>query len=265
MKEKFVTLRINGIDTDYLISNKARIMTKNGEKQKATQISHTGYEKVAIQINKKPKLISVHRAMYESFVGDIPPGMVINHKDGNKLNNQLSNLEVCTVEENAQHAWRTGLCHKQDRHGEKNTNCFHTAEQAVIVYSLLKNTNHDHMTIAKMVNVDIGFVDGISKGRWADITGYKRDEVCRNHKFTKEEEIVIWTLYSAGVPINRIVYLLDLTRNNIDNKIGYIRRHKKKRKKMDELILKEKSRKIVNNFLIRWSVTGYGFKDDDND
>lgn len=44
-----------------------------------------------------------HRVIWEAFVGPIPAGYVINHKDFNKQNNRLSNLEVVTYSENTQH------------------------------------------------------------------------------------------------------------------------------------------------------------------
>jgi len=37
----------------------------------------------------------------------------INHKDGNKVNNNLQNLEWCSTKENTQHAWRIGLIRKE--------------------------------------------------------------------------------------------------------------------------------------------------------
>ena len=64
----------------------------------------------------RPKPKAIHRLMGLTWMGD-PPGPIgrtggkycINHKDGNKLNNCLSNLEWVTVEDNAKHAWRNGL------------------------------------------------------------------------------------------------------------------------------------------------------------
>jgi hypothetical protein len=41
------------------------------------------------------KIIKLHRFL----MGD-PPGLVVDHRDGNRLNNRKSNLRVCTVQEN---------------------------------------------------------------------------------------------------------------------------------------------------------------------
>jgi len=48
----------------------------------------------------------VHRLVYETFVGAIPNGYEINHKDGNKVNNELSNLELCTHKDNIIHSYK---------------------------------------------------------------------------------------------------------------------------------------------------------------
>jgi hypothetical protein len=46
----------------------------------------------------------VHRLVWRAFKGPIPERMEINHKDGNKINNHLDNLEVCTHRQNYDHA-----------------------------------------------------------------------------------------------------------------------------------------------------------------
>ena len=52
---------------------------------------------------------SAHRLVVEAFIGSIPDGLQVNHIDGNKKNNFIGNLEICTLEQNVQHAHRTGL------------------------------------------------------------------------------------------------------------------------------------------------------------
>lgn len=55
------------------------------------------------------KNTSVHRLMCLTFLPNPEKKAHVNHKDGNKLNNQLSNLEWATEKENSQHAVDTGL------------------------------------------------------------------------------------------------------------------------------------------------------------
>lgn len=47
----------------------------------------------------------VHRLIWQSFNGPIPDGFVINHKNGIKHDNRLSNLEIVTPSENTKHAF----------------------------------------------------------------------------------------------------------------------------------------------------------------
>lgn len=53
---------------------------------------------------KKYSHIGVHRLVWLAWKGPIPNGYEINHRDGNKLNNCLDNLELMTRQQNMQHA-----------------------------------------------------------------------------------------------------------------------------------------------------------------
>ncbi len=66
---------------------------------------HGGYEMVALSINGKQKDYSVHRLVAECFIPNSNPEKnKVNHKDGNKLNNDSKNLEWVTHQENMIHA-----------------------------------------------------------------------------------------------------------------------------------------------------------------
>ncbi len=51
----------------------------------------------------------VHRLVWEAFNGPLPSNLEINHKNGRKQDNRLSNLEVITHKENMEHASRMGF------------------------------------------------------------------------------------------------------------------------------------------------------------
>lgn len=72
-------------------------------------VSKRGYAVVTINQSGKMKTIKIHRHVAIAFIPNPLNYTQINHKDGNKLNNRLDNLEWCTQKHNNEHALRTGL------------------------------------------------------------------------------------------------------------------------------------------------------------
>lgn len=74
-------------------------------------ISKSGYELLTLRdVNGVPFNQYTHILVAKAFVEGYFVGATVNHKDGNKRNNNKSNLEWITSEENVKHAWETGLC-----------------------------------------------------------------------------------------------------------------------------------------------------------
>jgi HNH endonuclease/NUMOD4 motif len=69
---------------------------------------------------------TVHSLVAEAFLGPYPAGMEVNHRDGDKRNADVRNLEYVTRADNRRHAYRTGL---QDARGQQNGHAKLTAEQ----------------------------------------------------------------------------------------------------------------------------------------
>jgi len=68
-----------------------------------------GYKQVFVCVRNKHYMRYVHRLVAECYLPNPNNLPEVNHKDGNKANNNVDNLEWCTRSENQQHAIRTGL------------------------------------------------------------------------------------------------------------------------------------------------------------
>lgn len=90
----------------YEVSSFGRV--KNGKRLLKTGLSH-GYPAVTLCNNGYRKTIRVYRLVAISFLENPNNLPCINHKDGNKENSNVENLEWCTYGQNEKHAWNHGL------------------------------------------------------------------------------------------------------------------------------------------------------------
>jgi hypothetical protein len=72
-----------------------------------------GYMYVSLSKNSISRKLMVHRLLAISFIDNPENKKFINHIDGDKLNNSLSNLEWCTSKENTNHAINIGLINRK--------------------------------------------------------------------------------------------------------------------------------------------------------
>lgn len=87
-------------------------------------INSTGYYVVGLHKNKKQKTLKTHQLVAITFLNHSPCGYkyVINHKDLNKLNNHIDNLEIVTQRENANHKHLNSSSKYTGVSLDKNTN-----------------------------------------------------------------------------------------------------------------------------------------------
>lgn len=113
-----------GYEEYFMISSKGRIYSKRSSKILKQTVGKTGYFTLATRIGGRKGLavcFKIHRLVAEAFI-PVPEGKVeVNHKDGNKLNNSVDNLEWVTRSENALHAHATGLSVNAKKEESKNS------------------------------------------------------------------------------------------------------------------------------------------------
>lgn len=106
----FPNYRINTLgEIESCYKGTSSIATTNWKPIKQVYDKSCGYMLVTLCHKGVRKNKRVHRLLMESFIPNEHNKQHINHIDGNKLNNSLSNLEWVTPKENAVHAANTGL------------------------------------------------------------------------------------------------------------------------------------------------------------
>lgn len=102
--ENFV--KIDGFEK-YEVSNLGKVRNTKSGKIIKPYLNKSGYLRVGLYEHNKRKNLFLHRIVATAFI-DNPEGKpCVNHIDENKANNDLSNLEWCTVKENIIHGTRT--------------------------------------------------------------------------------------------------------------------------------------------------------------
>jgi HNH endonuclease. len=92
----------------YKIFRNGIVIGKNNKPLKL-HINKNGYFQAIVQINKKQKTYLLHRLLSLKFIYNTKNLPEVNHKDGNKINNNIKNLEWVNRSENIRHGFKTGL------------------------------------------------------------------------------------------------------------------------------------------------------------
>ena len=100
---------IRGYESSYQVSATGQVRSLKRGKLLAPAMNKSGYIQLNLYRFGEVKHFFMHRLVADAFIGPIPQGMWVNHKDGDRTNNHLENLEIVTPKENNEHARRMGL------------------------------------------------------------------------------------------------------------------------------------------------------------
>ena len=109
ISKKWKYVEINGKATQYLISENGDLVSLRFCKFMRPAAGSDGYMATVIRVNDKKINVAIHRLVAQAFIPNPDNKAQVNHIDGNKKNNSISNLEWVSQHENIIHAIETGL------------------------------------------------------------------------------------------------------------------------------------------------------------
>ncbi len=132
-----------------LISSKGRVISLIQDREITPFVSNRGYKRVALCFDSKQKAVSVHRLVAEAFIPN-PNGYTdVDHIDGNKLNNNVDNLQWISRAENIKKAGNAR------NEGAKSVICVETGK----VYKSVHQAS-------KELHIAVATISAIAKGEY---------------------------------------------------------------------------------------------------
>jgi hypothetical protein len=141
---------VKNFENRYLVNENGQIFSILKGKILKPMSHKLGYLYYDLRKDKKRKLYYVHRLVSEHFIDNPLSKKYVNHIDGNKKNNSISNLEWVTSKENVNHAIKTGLIKRVKL----------KLDDVRIIKELIKRGD-TCISISKKFNVTPGCISGI--------------------------------------------------------------------------------------------------------
>lgn len=153
--------RVKSLEKYYLMRNKHPLLLA----EKILKLSKSNkYLSIGFCINGKQKRISIHRLVALAFIPNLENKPMVNHIDGNKLNNRVENLEWCTAKENTIHSFKIGV--NKGNIGEKHPMVKITEKDVLEI----RNSKLTPKVLAEIYNINRTSVYDIkSKRTWKHI------------------------------------------------------------------------------------------------
>lgn len=138
-----------------------------------------GYLNITLSNKGKVKTFKIHRLVAEAFIPNPNNLPEVNHKDGDKTNNNVDNLEWCTRKENQKHAFRIGLINQNGERNHMYGKLGADNPNSIPIYQLNKNTGdiireYDSLASAgRDLGVNTGKICLVCQGKRNSAYGYK--------------------------------------------------------------------------------------------
>jgi len=120
--------------------------------------NNNGYLRIGLSKDNKRKKFLVHRLIAEAFIPNDQNNLLINHKDGNKMNNHISNLEWCTYSENLKHAYKIGLytdIKKAGVYGKHTIKCAQKANEKIVLDTQTGISISQHLLLSNRIEIQL--------------------------------------------------------------------------------------------------------------
>jgi hypothetical protein len=101
-------------DTPYYVTEDGKVF-RNGKELKQS-LNDKGYHRVKLSFGNTGKIVRINKMVAETYIPNPENKSEVNHWDGNKSNNHVSNLKWCTHKENMEHASINNLMSKGENH-----------------------------------------------------------------------------------------------------------------------------------------------------
>ena len=207
LKIEWRKVYLDGMETNYEISSDGLLRNIKTNHIRKWQKSDDGYCKCTIEFNNHFYKVSAHRLVALAFIPNPDNKPEVNHKDGDKSNNDISNLEWVTSSENTKHAIELGLKWYFGARGEDNPRNIYTENQINRACKMMENPINRPILIEKITGVSRITLYKIRKGEsWNHIAcNYEFPYVnfiigegnCKN-KYTEEQIHEVCRLLEAS-------------------------------------------------------------------
>ena len=198
---------IDSEPTKYLINTKGQVFSEFTNKFLKPFKNPQGYCLVDLYHNGKTYTRQLHRLVALAFIPNPEKLETVNHKNGNKEENDVDNLEWMTRLDNVRHAWKTGLA--KPRYGTDNPANVYSEEQIHQVCQMLEVGHLNNKEIAEIVGVNVTLIRDIKfRGKWKHIADlYDIPKVSAGYKNLRRDII---SLMEQGFSNKEIMYELQL-------------------------------------------------------
>lgn len=221
---------------NYAITTSGEVYSFHSKRFLRGWIDIGGYRKVSLSNGRGFSQVFVHRLLAEMFLSNPEAKPQVNHLDGNKLNNELSNLEWVTEKENTDHAYQNRLNPGKnngentlpskvegdsffDPYDYENQDSISNEEEVRFICDLISQGYRD-VDISKMTNLNRRYINLLrhnSAERWKEVVGEYQFSFKKEERMSPEKVLEICKFLEEGLGVLEVARRCGTHRKNVGN------------------------------------------------